>query len=294
MSIETLTLVMISGLTLGAMYALSAVGLSLIWGALGMLNMAHGALLAIGGYACFAAISYLDLPIFLGIPIAILVSGIVGLLLYLVIVRYMYRHPSFETNIIIATIGLAILLENVTLKMFGAYPFKQPFSIDGGVYIGPIFLAFNNLAILIMSAVLVIAVSFMLNGSRMGRAIRATAINRDAAQLMGVPVGRVFAQVMAISGGLAAVSGVMLSSVTTLSPTMGYDPMIKAFIICATAGLGNVYGAFYAALVLGMFEAVMQFSFGVRFAFPAMLLLVIAALIWRPYGVFGQKNVTRV
>ena len=291
---ETIILVILGGLTLGGMYALSAVGLSLIWGALGMLNMAHGALLAIGGYSCFAIISYLNVPALLAIPMAVAVSGLVGLLMYYVIVKHMFRHPSFETNIIIATIGLAIFSENIILKLFGAYPFRQPLSVEGGFRIGEIFIPYQNLIILFVSVVMVFAVGMVLGKTRMGRAIRATAINRDAALLMGVPVGRVFAQVMVISGMLAAVSGVMLSSIATLSPTMGDAPMIKAFIIVAVAGLGNVYGAFYAAFALGMFEAIMQFSLGVRFAFPAMLLLVIFTLIWRPYGIFGRETVTRI
>ena len=127
----------------------------------------------------------------------------------------------------------------------------------------------------------------------MGRAIRATAQNRDAAQLMGVPVRLVFTQVLVFAGMLAAVSGIMLSSITTLAPTMGYDPMLKAFIICVIAGLGNVSGALYAAFILGLLEAFIQFYFGVRYGFPALLLLVIVALIWRPYGVFGKSKVAR-
>ncbi len=103
----------------------------------------------------------------------------------------------------------------------------------------------------------------------------------------------VFSQVLIIAGVLSAISGIMLSSITTLSPTMGYDPMLKAFIICVIAGLGNVAGALYAAFALGLFEAFIQFVFGVRYGYPALLLLVIVVLIWRPYGVFGKKRVAR-
>jgi branched-subunit amino acid ABC-type transport system permease component len=128
----------------------------------------------------------------------------------------------------------------------------------------------------------------------MGRAIRAVSLNRDAARLMGVPVQLVYAQVFALAGGLSAASGIMLSTITTLAPTMGYDPMLKAFIICVVAGLGNVMGALYAAFALGLFEASIQFALGVRFAFASMLLLVIIVLIWRPYGVFGRRRVTKL
>ena len=290
---ETLTLVILSGLTLGAMYALSAIGLSLIWGALGMLNMAHGSLLAIGGYSCYAIIVYLGLPPLLAIPLAIVAGGLAGLLLYVAIVKYMFHHPAFETNIIIATIGLAILSENIILKLFGAYPFRQPLTVEGGFRVGEILVPYQNLVIVAVSVVMAIGVATFLGRSRSGRAIRATALNQDAALLMGVPIRRVFAQLMIASGALAAVSGIMLSSITTLSPTMGDAPMTKAFVIVAVAGLRNVYGAFYAAFMLGMFEATMQFSLGVRFAFPAMLVLVVFTLILRPYGIFGRETVIR-
>ena len=290
---ETLTLVILSGLTLGALYALSAIGLSLIWGALGMLNMAHGSLLAIGGYSCYAIIVYLGLPPLLAIPLAIVAGGLAGLFLYVAIVKYMFHHPAFETNIIIATIGLAILSENIILKLFGAYPFRQPLAVEGGFRIGEIFVPYQNLIIVAVSVLMAVAVATFLGRSRSGRAIRATALNQDAALLMGVPIRKVFAQLMIASGALAAVSGVMLSSITTLSPTMGDAPMTKAFVIVAVAGLRNVYGAFYAAFMLGMFEATMQFSLGVRFAFPAMLVLVVFTLILRPYGIFGRETVIR-
>lgn len=290
---ETIVQILASGLTLGAMYAASAIGLSLVWGAMGVLNMAHGALLTIGGYASYSAVSGLDLPWFLGLPAAAAASFVVGLAIYHAIFRFMYRHPAFETNVIIATVGLAIFLEQVVLLLYGAYPFPQPFSIEEGFFVSGVFVRYQNVLILVLAVITMLLVAALLDRTRMGRAIRATALNREAAQLMGVDVGRVFAQVMGIAGIVAAISGVMLSSITTLSPTMGYDPMLKAFIICVIAGLGNVPGALISAFVLGLFEAVVQFALGVRFGFPALLLLVIVALIWRPYGVFGRRTVQR-
>ena len=290
---ETFILVLVSGLTLSGMYALSAIGLSLTWGALGMLNMAHGAFLAVGSYACFTIITQLGAPLWLAIPLAVIISGLVGLLVYLLIVRQMFRHPAFETNIIIATIGLAILSENTILNFFGAYPFRQPLGIEGGFRLSGIFIPYQNIAILASSVILVVLVGILLGKTRTGRAIRATSMNKDAALLMGVPVGRVYAQVMALSGCLAAVSGIMLSTITTLSPTMGDAPMVKAFIIVAVAGLGNVYGAFFIAIGFGLLEAIFQFTFGVRLAFPLLLLLVIVSLIWRPNGFFGSATILR-
>ena len=290
---DTLIQIVVSGLTLGAMYALSTIGLSLVWGSLNMLNMAQGALLAIGGYASYAAITALGLPVVLGLPAAMLVGFLVGLAVYFVVVRFMLNDPAFETNVIIATVGLAIVLENVVLKLFGAYPFTQPFQMADGLRIGAVYVPYQNLVIMAVSLVLMAATAWLIGRTRMGRAIRATAQNRDGALLMGVPVRRVFAQVLALGGLLAAVSGVMLSSITTLAPTMGYDPMLKAFIICVIAGLGNTMGALFAAFALGLIEAGVQFELGVRFGFPVLLLLVIVALILRPEGVFSRRRTAR-
>lgn len=276
------------------MYAVGTIGLSLVWGALRMLNMAHGVLLTIGGYICYAVITHLGVPIALGLPAAMAVGALVGLALYYCAVRFMYRHPNFENNVFIATFGIALALENFVLVAFGAYPFPQPFAVPDGFRIGEVFVRYQNVLIFVVSITVMVAVAWALKTTRIGRAIRATAQNRDAAQLMGVPVGRVFAQVLAIAGMLAAVSGVMLSSIASLSPSMGYDPMLKAFIICVIAGLGNVIGTLYAALALGLFEAAVQFIVGVRFGFASMLLLVILVLIYRPYGLFGRREVTKL
>jgi len=293
---ESFIQIVVSGLLLGAMYAVSAVGLSLVWGALGMLNMAHGALLTIGAYLCYSVIIEAGLPNGLGLPLAMLGSCLLGVAMYYAVVHWMYRKPGFETNVILATIGLAMVFENLVLKTYGAYPVSQPFGVDRtqGFQISTVFVPWQNVVIIAVSVILMAAIALILRRTRMGRAIRATAQNREAALLMGVPVGRVFAQVMALGGLVAAVSGVTISSITTLAPTMGYDPMMKAFIVCVVGGLGNVPGAFIAAFMLGLIEAAVQFGAGTRFGYPVLLVLVIIALLWRPYGVFGRRVVTRV
>jgi branched-subunit amino acid ABC-type transport system permease component len=111
---------------------------------------------------------------------------------------------------------------------------------------------------------------------------------------MGVRVGWIYAAVLALSGGLAGISGIMISSLSSLLPNMGGDPMLKAFIICIVAGLGNVTGAVIAAIVLGLLEATAQYNLGTQYSFALLLLLVIIVLIWRPYGLFGRKQVVRL
>ena len=286
--------ILVSGLTVGAMYAVSTVSLSLVWGALNVLNMGQGAMLAAGGYIAYTAVMSLGLPIPIAIVVAVIVGALIGGAMYFLIIRFMIGKERFETIVIVATFGFALILENLVLRLYGAYPLRQPIGLEGGWYVGATHIPYQNMLLVVVSGVLLVAVGYLLKTTQLGRSIRATAQNREATELMGIRISRVFLLVLLIGGGLAAISGIMLSTLTTLAPTMGYDPMLKAFIICVIAGLGNIYGALISAFVLGLFEVSIQFIFGVRFGFPALLLLVILALVWRPYGVFGKRKTERL
>lgn len=286
--------ILLSGLTLGAVYAVSTIGLALVYGALNMLNMAQGATLAIGGYVCMWAMQVAGLPAPLAAILAMLAGAVIGGVLFIAAARPMLGAPNFETRIFIATIGVALMLESVVLKVFGPQPQAQSLRIDGAIQFGQVNLPLQNVLIFATALAMLFLVASLLGKSRIGRAIRATSMNREAALLMGVPINRVYAMILMISGGLAALSGIMISSLSGLLPTMGADPMMKAFIICVVAGLGNVNGAAFTAFLLGILEAVIQYLFGVQYAFAILLCIVIAVLIWRPQGVFGRKEVVRL
>ena len=291
---DVLVQIIASGLTLGAMYAISTIGLALVYGALNMLNMAHGAILALGGYICFYMMAVLGLPALVGVAAAMAVCGVAGLVIYHLAARPMLRSANFETQIFIATIGIGTVLESAVLQLFGPQPKAQPLSIPGALTIGKVSIPLQNLLILGVAVAMMVAVGWLVGRTRAGRAIRATAQNRDAAQLMGIRIGRVYAQVLMLSGAMAALSGIMISSLSGLLPNMGANPMLKAFVICVVAGLGQVQGAVAAALVLGLLEAAIQYVIGVQYSFAILLLIVIVVLIWRPYGIFGSKKVVRL
>jgi branched-chain amino acid transport system permease protein len=152
----------------------------------------------------------------------------------------------------------------------------------------------QNLLIMGVAVALMAATALYLARTRGGRAIRAVSQNREAAELMGVPVERVYLQVLALSGALAGVCGLLVSSLTQLSPTLGSEPMLKAFVMCVVAGLGNIPGAIAASFALALVEVFVQYQFGARWGFPVLLGLVIAVLIWRPAGLFGRTQVRRL
>jgi branched-chain amino acid transport system permease protein len=294
--LDILTSIVVAGLTTGALYALATIGLSLVWGSMGMLNMAHAAMLTLGGYVAFTATTALGLPPAIGFLAAILAGGVAGGLLYVLIVRSLLKSDKtvFEYNVMIATVGIGIALENAILLTYGGQPLKQPISATGALDLGWLTLPYQNLLIIAVVIAVMALVALLLGRTRMGRAIRATAQNRDAAQLLGVPVNRVYFQVLVLSGGLAGACGVMVSSMTQLSPPLGNDPMLKAFIMCVVAGLGNLPGAVAAAFGLALFEAFVQYAAGARWGFPALLFVVVAVLIWRPSGLFGRAQIRRM
>jgi branched-chain amino acid transport system permease protein len=294
--LDIIIAIVVAGLTTGALYALATVGLSLVWGSMGMLNMAHAAMLTLGGYAAYAAITTLGLPPLMGFVAAIVAGAVAGGLLYVLIVRSLLKNDksTFESNVMIATVGVGIALENGILLTFGGQPLKQPLSASGSLDLGPLTLPYQNMIIIAVVIVLMAVTGLLLGRTRMGRAIRATAQNREAAQLMGVAVNRIYFQVLVLSGAVAGVCGVMVSSMTQLSPPLGNDPMLKAFIMCVVAGLGNLPGAVVAAFGLAMLEAIIEFVAGARWGFPALLFVVIAVLIWRPAGLFGRAQIRRM
>lgn len=286
--------VVVSGLAVGSMYAMGTISLSMVWGSLGMLNMANGALLSLGAYGSYVAVAKLGFPWWAEIVPAILVGALGGILLYAGIVRWIFAKPNFPINTVVATIAAAALVQNLINVSLGAEAQLQPFSFDGSVRLGEISIRIQPLVVLLAAFAMTFAVSFLLSKTKTGRAIRAVSQHRDAAYLMGIPVKRVYLQIMVISGILSAVSGLLLTGLTTIYPTVGAVPTIKALIICTLAGLGSLWGSVGVALAFGLSEVAVQYVLGARFGFSVTLAIAICILVWRPYGLFGVARTARL
>ena len=290
--------IIVSGLTFSAMYALAAVGLVLVWGAFNMLNMAHGIIMTLGAYFVLMWAELAGLPLILAAPVAMICGGLMGAFVYFASAHWMIKQRDFETTIIIATFGLGMAMEAGLLKLlaelFHSSPYAQPLSMGADSFlVAGVPVSYQRIIMWGAALILILILAAFLKRTSFGRAIRAVAQNSDAARLMGVRVRNVYIAVLALASALAGVSGIMLSSFKEVHPLMGGALMLKAFIVIVLAGLGNLTGALYAALLIGMVEATVKVLIADQYGFTAILILVILALIWKPAGIFGRSTVAR-
>jgi branched-chain amino acid transport system permease protein len=282
------------GVLSGSVYGLMAIGLTLIWGAVRLLNLAHGALYVVGAYAAWTVLNVAGLPLAVAIPAAVVVAGVFGLAMHTVAIRPMLGKTGWDSASIIATVGIAIALQAAALLLFGPRVKQIPAVIDGSMIVAGTRISFQGLVLVGVAALSLAGLYLYLRSSRQGMAIRAVSQQMDAANLMGIPVERTFALVMVISAGLAGLAGVLLSSIFFLSPTSGFTPMIIALLVTIFGGLGSVKGTIVAAYLIGLLQSSVQVYAGPRFALPALFLFMIAVLVVRPNGLFGVAEARRL
>lgn len=282
------------GILSGSVYGLMAIGLTLIWGAMKLLNLAHGALYVVGAYAAWTVINTLGLPLLVAIPSAIVAAAVVGFAMHAFVIRPMLGREGWDSASIIATVGVGIALQAIALLLYGPQVKAIPPLFRGSVIVSQVRISRQGMVVIAVAVVALVLLYGYLRSSRQGMAIRAVSQNMDAAALMGIPVERTYAIVMVISAGLAGLAGVMLSSIFFLSPTSGFTPMIIALLVTIFGGLGSVKGTIVAAYVIGIFEAGVQVYVGPSYSLPGLFLFMIAVLIVRPYGLFGVVEERRL
>lgn len=282
------------GMLSGSVYGLMAIGLTLIWGAVRLLNLAHGALYVVGAYAAWTVINTLGMPLVVAIPAAMVAAGAVGFAMHVFAIRPMLGSPGWDSASIIATVGVGIALQALALLLYGPQVKRIPPLVSGSAVVSSVRISYQGIIVVGVAVVSLIVLYYYLRTSRQGMAIRAVSQNMDAAALMGIPVERTYAVVIVISAGLAGLAGVMLSSIFFLSPNSGFTPMIIALLVTIFGGLGSVKGTIVAAYVIGLFEASIQVYVGPSYALPGLFLFMIAVLIVKPQGLYGVPEVQRL
>ena len=281
--------VLANGVVLGGLYAAIAVGFSLVWGVLNVINLLHGSFIVLGAYVAFFAYGLLGLHPFLAAPIAGALLFVIGYSLQTTIINRVIRAPVLMT--LTLTFGLDLLLNNAMLVAFKADYRKvilnQPL---GSVFLGPIVLPLDRVAVMALSLLLTYGLYRLLRDSKMGRAIISVRMDREAAALMGVDVMRMQAITFGIGAFMAGAAGSLLSVIYPISPLNSITFLGKAFVICVIGGLGSVGGAIAGGITLGLIESFAALWFGPEYAGPLSFTLLIFFLAVRPTGLLGRRG----
>jgi branched-chain amino acid transport system permease protein len=279
-------MILINGMANGGIYAILAVGFSLVFGVAKILNMAHTAFYMLAGFLIFMATSMLSFPLLLSVVLAILITIISGVLCFEV---FLDRVKEHEIAVMIISVALAILFQEVFLSIFtGLYRGVPPF-ITGFVQIFDIRVSYQHILNIGTSICILIGLWLLLSKTKLGKALRAVAEDREIANLMGINVSRMCAIAMGISAGLAAVAGALIAPILMVSPLMWVHPLITVLAAVILGGLGSIKGSVIAAFILGFTETTVVFLIpGGSFIKGAVSMIVmIIVLLVKPEGLFG-------
>jgi branched-chain amino acid transport system permease protein len=277
--------IIINTLVLSLTYILVALGLTLVLSVMDILNFAHGAIYMIGSYFFYLFLMKAGMPYFLAALLAIVVTGILGVVLEKYVLR---RVGTAHLEALVLTFGLAMALESLITIIFGGWPLHVKGLFTGILKVFGVILALERVAIVVVATALVIALFFYVGKTKQGRAMRAVAQNRVAAQLQGIDPNRVSAICFFIACALAASAGVLTGPVFGISPSMGLSPLLNGFTAMILGGLGSIAGCVVGGFILGAL-----ISFGSTLLDPIManiiaFALILVVLIFRPRGVMGR------
>ena len=279
--------IILNGLMNGFVYALVAVGLTLTWGVMDIVNFAHGEMLLWGMYAAFWIWCLVGLDPVLSLPVVMLLIFAMGVLLYLLVIRRVLNAPPLTA--LLATFGLSMVLKNLT-QFFWTANYKNitnPLVGSASFNIGGIYIRHDYILAAAGSLLLTFAVIWFMNRTKTGVAIKATSMNKTAAQLMGINTNRIFAITFGLSGACVGAAAALMSTFTPIYPEACALYSTLAFVIVALGGFGNIKGALYAGLLIGVAEAVGGYLIGTSFKYLVVFVIYLVAIQIRPKGLFG-------
>jgi branched-chain amino acid transport system permease protein len=282
-----------NGIVIGGTYALMAVGLTLIFGFMKLVNFAHGELYMLGAYFAYTFVVGLGLPFAVGFPLAIIGGILTGYVLDLVLFRPLRRRDPapFSMMTMLTTIGLVMLLQNLALLIWNPVPKRIPVPIQlGTLRVGE--LGFRPAQVIVAAAaiLLIVAAHQFMQRSKIGVGMRATFQDSDVAALMGVNVERMYSLTFAFGAGLAASGGALLGMVFLITPTMGQLATLKAFTVVILGGLGSFIGAIAGAMIVGAAESLTATYGSSGYAEAVAFVLLLGILVLRPQGLLGRKS----
>jgi branched-chain amino acid transport system permease protein len=286
-----------STLIQGSLLAVISMGMTLVYGALRVLNMAQGVLVMIGGFVAYIVTTSLNASPWLGLLAALVVTFIAGVLTYYLSVKPLIgrRGVDFEMTAFISTFALATIMQNLILIMFGPRQKTFPPLLEGSLNLtDSVSISFHQVLIGVVGAISLALLGIFLSHSRYGLAITAISQNLDAARLMGIPVGRAYIITMGLAGSLAGLAGVLLGPIYFVSPNAGDLPLLQALIIVIFAGLGSVKGTLYAAYIIGFVSSAVGIFISSTYSLTVLYAVIVGLLIFRPNGISGRPQEVRL
>ena len=281
---------LINGLSLGSVYAIIALGYTMVYGIAKMLNFAHGDIIMVGGYICFCAVNYLGLPTGVGVLLSIVGCTVLGIVIERLAYKPLRNAPSLD--VLITAIGVSYFLQNSALLIWGSDTKSFPSVVNlpsVSLFDGQLVVSAITIVTVVTGIIVMIGLTMFTGKTRMGKAMRACSEDRGAATLMGINVNSTISLTFAIGSGLAAVAGVLMcSAYPTLIPTTGSLPGIKAFTAAVIGGIGSIPGAFVGGLVLGVIEIFAKAYVGTQLADAIVFGVLIVVLLVRPSGLLGK------
>ena len=289
MDLLTFVTYLINGISLGSVYAIIALGYTMVYGIAKMLNFAYGDVIMVGAYICFFAINSYHLPPIVGVLAAMAVCTVLGVVIERLAYKPLRQAPSLA--VLITAIGMSYFLQNAAQLRWSSNPKVFP-SIFGNVSLslGPISVSLTTLVTIAACVVIMIALTTFTGQTKMGKAMRACSEDKGAAQLMGINVNTTISVTFAIGSALAAVAGVLLcSAYPTLQPTTGSMPGIKAFTAAVFGGIGSIPGAFLGGILLGIIEIFAKGLISTQMSDAIVFAVLIIVLLVKPAGLLGKQ-----
>ncbi len=285
---------LINGLALGSVYALLALGYTMVYGIIQLINFAHGEIYMIGAFAGFYSASTLRLPLIPTLLIAMVVSALAGIIIEKIAYKPLRNSPRI--TLLITAIGVSLFLQNAMRISVGSNPKPFPDLINAGsINIGSIQIEWKTILMFAISAFLVVLLQFIVYKTKIGKAMRASSQDMEAASLMGINVNNTISFTFAIGSALAGIAGVLVAiSYPSITPYMGVMPGLKAFVAAVLGGIGSIPGALVGGIAIGLLETFSKAYISTNFSDAIVFAVLIIILLIKPSGLLGKKTNVKV